>query len=165
MIHFTIENRYLTVVNKSSELIEIGLPKFLQKPLGFSNEDIKLNMILNLFSFSIECNEKYVAQNEIEVCNQIPGVMVLYANFVQHSIVGNNFYPILKIIPTNINQETKEQQYTSMHFDHLEFIKCNVNYLDNMKFELRGLDGGLIEFGNDRRVVLNIVIKNPNKKL
>ena len=48
-----------------------------------------------------------------------------------------------------------------MHFDHLGFLKCNVNYLDNMKFELRGLDGYLIEFGNDRRIVLNIVIKNP----
>ena len=147
------------IINKSKKEIEIGLPKFLKKPLGFhddTNDD-------NTFSFSlnISANEKYVVLNKIEMCYQIPGVMVLYANFVQHSIVGNNFYPILKIIPTNITQETEDQQYTSIHFDHLEFIKCNVNYLDNMKFEFRGLDGELIEFGNDRRVVLNIVIKNP----
>ena len=165
MIQFTMEDKYLTIMNKSTEQIAISLPKFLQKPLGFINEETNnfynSNKISDLFSFGIGGNEKYVAQNKIEVCNQIPGVMVLYANFVQYSIVGNNFYPILKIIPTNINQETKEQQYTSMYFDHLEFIKCNVSYLDNMKFELRGLDGELIEFGNDRRVVLNIVIKNP----
>ena len=107
MIQFKIENRYLTIINKSPELIQVGLPEFLKKPLGYNNEDIILNKVLNLFSFNVGGNEKYVAQNKIEVCNQIPGVMVLYANFVQHSIVGNNFYPILKIIPTNVNQETK----------------------------------------------------------
>ena len=40
-------------------------------------------------------------------------------------------------------------------------MKCNVDYLDNMKIELRRLDRDLIEFNDKRRVVLNIVIKNP----
>ena len=85
--------------------------------------------------------------------------MICYANFVQHSIIGDKFYPILRIIPT-IGQ-SKQNDYCSIHFEHLEFIKCNVDYLDNMKIQLRRLDGDLIEFDNKNRVVLNIVIKNP----
>ena len=171
-IRFEIEDGCFSIINSTQEPIVVHMPKFLLEPLGLHNltkdqSSVYFNFskILDTFSIGVNRNSKFVSPKKMELCKQIPGVMVLYANFVQHSIVGNNFYPILKIIPTNINQETKEQQYTSMHFDHLEFIKCNVNYLDNMKFELRGLDGGLIEFGNDRRVVLNIVIKNPNKKL
>ena len=85
--------------------------------------------------------------------------MICYANFVQHSIVGDKFYPILRIIPT-IGQ-SKQNDYCSIHFEHLEFIKCNVDYLDNMKVELRRLDGALIEFDDEKSVILNIVIKNP----
>ena len=72
-----------------------------------------------------------------------------------------NFTQLLKIkiIPT-IGQ-SKQNDYCSIHFKHLEFIKCNVDYLDNMKIELRRLVGDLIEFDNENRVVLNIVIKNP----
>ena len=79
--------------------------------------------------------------------------------FVQHSIIGDKFYPIFRVIPT-IGQST-QNDYCSIHFEHLEFIRCNVDYLDNMKIELRRLDGNLIEFNDDRRVILNIVIKNP----
>ena len=165
---FEIQDKCFTIINDSTEPIVFQMPKFLQEPLGLYNlkKDesdmfIHVNEALDTLSIGVDKNNKFVAPNQLKLCKQIPGVMVLYANFVQHSIVGNNFYPILKIIPTNYNRETKEQNYTSMYFDHLEFIKCNVNYLDNMKFELRGLDGDLIEFGNNRRIVLNIVIKNP----
>ena len=57
--------------------------------------------------------------------------------------------------------QLRQNDYCSTHFEHLEFIKCNVDYLDNMKIELRRLDGDLIEFDNEKRVVFNIVIKNP----
>ena len=77
----------------------------------------------------------------------------------QHSIVGDKFYPILRIFPT-IGQ-SKQNDYCSIHFEHLEFIKCNVDYLDNMKIELRRLEGDLIEFDDEKSVILNIVIKNP----
>ena len=101
----------------------------------------------------------YEAPQPIDIYKLYPGVMICYANFVQHSIIGDKFYPILRIIPT-IGQ-SKQSDHCSIHFEHLEFIKCNVDYLDSMKIELRRLDVDLIEFNNEQRVVLNIVIKNP----
>ena len=104
-------------------------------------------------------NLLYEAPQPIDIFKLYPGVVICYANFVQHSIIGDIFHPILRIIPT-IGQ-SKQNDYCSIHFEHLEFIKYNVDYLDNMKIELRILDGDLIEFDNKNRVVLNIVIKNP----
>ena len=100
----------------------------------------------------------FEAPQPIDIYKLYPGVMICYANFVQHSIIGDKLYPIFRIIPT-IGQST-QNDYCSIHFEHLEFVRCNVDYLDSMKIELRRLDGDLIEFNDDRRVVLNIVIKN-----
>ena len=167
-VRFEIEDKHLVIVTSAHAAIAISIPKFVIEILGLrdleldiTNPYFTINQTSDTITIGIDKDSKYVSPDKIQLCKRILRVMVLYTNFVQHSIVGNNFYPILKIVPTNYNKEKKEQDYTSIHFDHLEFIKCNVNYLDNMKFELRGLDGDLIEFGNDRRIVLNIVIKNP----
>ncbi len=113
----------------------------------------------NYHFFAARNYSVYQAPQPIDLYKLYPGVMICYANFVQHSIVGDKFYPILRIIPT-IGQ-SKQNGYCSIHFVHLEFIKCNVDYLDNMKIELRRLDGDLIEFDDEKSVVLNIAIKNP----
>lgn len=167
-IKFGIIDGCFTVVNKTIAPFIFSIPNYLKNLLGFQEVQEKIeNMFLNekdrLATTSIRIRERdiFMASNKIQIRVLTPEVMVLYANFVEHSIVGNNFYPILKIMPTNFNKSTKNEDYTSMHFDYLQFIKCNTSYLDNMKFELRGLDGDLIEFGNERRIVLNIVIKNP----
>ena len=109
--------------------------------------------------FGVRHYSLYEAPQPIDIVKLYPGVMICYANFVQHSIVGDKFYPILRIIPTM--GQSRQNDYCSIHFEHLELTKCNVDYLDNMKIELRRLDGDLIEFDNEKREVLNIIIKNP----
>ena len=62
---------------------------------------------------------------------EYPNIMLCYANFVKHSIVGNSYFPILKMIP--IQFPTKDN-YISVHFDHLEFVKTYVEYLKKIAF-------------------------------
>ena len=163
---FEMDNEYLKIINRSMERISLFIPKFLLNPLGLYGPKMKEDILarINITSDGLSIgvmNGEYKAPEPMNVCQDVPGVMVLYANSVQHSIVGSNFYPILKIMPTHNTNDEEKPGYTTIHFEHLEFIKCNVHYLDNMKFEFRGLDGKLINFGDEGRIILNIVIKNP----
>ena len=99
---------------------------------------------------------KYIAPNPINVMYYNPDVMLCYTNFVKHSIVGNSYFPILKIIPI---ETPSKDDYVSVHFDHLEFIKTNVEYLKNLHFEFRHLNGNVIEFVDNKKVILNLVVK------
>ena len=56
--------------------------------------------------------------------------------------------------------QSRQNDYCSIHFEHLEFIKCNVDYLDNMNIKLRRLDGDLIEFDNGKRVTRELGQEN-----
>ena len=163
---FEMDNGYLKIINLSSDRVSLFIPKFLLNPLGLHGPKLRddvlarINMTSDGLSIGV-MNGEYIAPEPMNVCQEVPGVMVLYANTVQHSIVGSNFYPILKIMPTHNTTEVVKPGYTTIHFDHLEYIKCNDRYLDNMKFEFRGLDGRLINFSDEGRIILNIVIKNP----
>ena len=131
----------------------LGMYDYPEKELGRIVEQD------NYVTLALKKERLFEAPQLIDIYKLYPGVMICYANFIQHSIIGDKLYPIFRIIPT-IGQST-QNNYCSIHFEHLEFIRCNVDYLDSMKIELRRLDGDLIEFNDDRRVVLNIVIKNP----
>ena len=148
---------------KTEQSFVIGFPESLCPILGmYDYPQGKVSRIFegdNYHMFAVKKDSLFEVPQPIDIYKLYQSVMICYANFVQHSIIGDKFYPILRIIPT-IGQ-SKQNDYCSIHFEHLEFIKCNVDYLDNMKIELRRLDGDLIEFNDKRGVVLNIGIKNP----
>ena len=54
----------------------------------------------NYHMFAVHKDSLYEAPQPIDIYKLYPGVMICYANFVQHSIIGDKFYPILRIIPT-----------------------------------------------------------------
>ena len=159
VLYFDNINGFLGITAKTEQIFIIGFPKSLCPILrmydyseGEASRIVKAN---NYHMFAV----KRDSPQPIDIYKLYPGVMICYANFVQHSIIRDKFYTILRIIPT-IGQ-SKQNDYCSIHFEHLEFMKCNVDYLDNMKIEFRRLDGDLIEFDYKKRVVLNIAIKNP----
>ena len=163
IVYFDNVNGFLRITAKTKQNFIIGFPKSLCPILGMydypQGEQGRVFDKNNYHFFGVRHYSLYDAPQPIDIFKLYPGVMICYANFIQHSIVGDKFYPILRIIPTM--GQSRQNDYCSIHFEHLEFIKCNVDYLDNMKIELRRLDGDLIEFDNEKRVVLNIVIKNP----
>ena len=142
ILYFDNINGFLRITAKTEQVVIIGFPKSLCPILGMYDYPLSENQRVfdekNYHFFAVRNNSLYEAPQPIDIYKLYPGVMICYANFVQHSIVGDKFYPILRIIPT-IGQ-SRQNDYSSINFEHLEFIKCNVDYLDNMKIELRRLD-------------------------
>ena len=163
ILYFDNIKGFLRIAAKTEQSFIIGFPKSLSLILGMydypQGEATRTFKADNYHMFAVKKDSLYEAPQPIDIYKLYPGVMICDANFVQHTIIGHKFYPILRIIPT-IGQ-SKQNDYCSIHFEHLEFIKCNVDYLDNMKIQLRRLEGDPIEFNDEGRVVLNIVIKNP----
>ena len=84
--------------------------------------------------------------------------MICYANFVKHSEIGDEFYPVLKIIPINRGEE--EDKYVTEHFENLEYLMCNTTRLDLLHFQLKRLDGELINFETNEKIMINLAIQN-----
>ena len=168
IIKFSVIKNHFKVIAKSKQGISVDVPKEFREILGLldcaENTDSNLDLICNrledenYYRILLDRQNQFVAPEPINIYKHYPGVIVCYSNFVQHSIMGDSFYPIFKIIPTS---SLNNGDYTSIHFDNLEYVKCNMEHLDRLKFELRRLDGDLIEFSNNRKVILNIVVKNP----
>ena len=152
VVYFDNINELLRITAKTKRNFIIGFPKSLCPILGMydypQGEQTRVFDEKNYHFFGVRHYSLYEAPQPIDFFKLYPGVMICYDNFVQHSIVGEKFYPILRIIPTM--GQSRQNDYCSIHFESLEFIKCNVDYLDNMKIELRRLDGDLIEFDNKK---------------
>ena len=148
--HFQIDSKMDEVMNpqrKANNNFEVHL----KKPL-YLNQGAKI--ALTDISFPNKVS-KTPEQGE----NPEPGVMVCYTNFITHSPIGDQFYPVLKMIP--LHNAPDEDNYASIHFENLEFIKCNTTRLSILHFQFRRLDGELIDFNDDGRIVMNLAIKNP----
>ena len=155
-------NKYgtLQIISTSAEPIVMSFPIEFEKNLGFDSKRKYINTNIsddnNFFEIIILKNLIYTAPKPINLMYNHPNVMLCHANFVQHSIVGDSYFPILKIIPT---ETLSSDNYISLHFDHLEFIKTNVKYLKDLHFQLKQLNGDFIEFADNSKVILNIAIK------
>ena len=121
---FTAKEGKLQLVSKHNDSIICQFPIEFMNILGFNTDKTYYKYVRikdNNFEMLIKNNEKYTAPNPINVMYYYPNVMLCYTNFVKHSIVGNSYFPILKIIP--IPPTPSKDEYYSAHFDHLEFIK------------------------------------------
>ena len=159
LLDFNLTNDKLQIDSKHDTTIRCRFPMKLIHVFGINTDtsfyklmDIKKNYVDVL----IKKDRKYVAPNPINVMYYNPDVMLCYTNFVKHSIVGNSYFPILKIIPI---EKPSDDDYISVHFDHLEFIKTNVEYLKDLHFEFRHLNGDFIEFVDNKKIILNLVVK------
>ena len=94
-----------------------------------------------------------------DVYGLYPGVMVCYASFIKHSIIASEFYPIFRLIP--VRRDEGEGKYVSISFNNLEFIKCNTSRLDILRFQLKRLDGEFIDFADNKKIIMTLVIQNP----
>ena len=94
----------------------------------------------------------------MDIMRDYPGVMLCHTNFVEHSIVGNSFLPVLKIVPT---QSSSKNDYISTHFDNLEFVKPNRNALKELHFQFKDLSGQFIEFDEPekKKIILNFAVR------
>ena len=126
--HFKVEragNRF-----NRSLVVRIRVPHEIRLLLGIrQDEDIVLS----------DRSGQFISRDRLDPHYLYPGVMICYTNFVNHSVIGDQFYPVLKVIPINRGEE--EDNYVTTHFENLEYIKCNTTRLDLLHFQLKRLDG------------------------
>ena len=158
IVKFNNKNEKLEIISTHNNSIVFEFPIEFENILGFDINTLSkaLDVKDNYISIILLKETNYIATNPINVMYDYPNVMLCYANFVKHSIIGNSFLPILKMIPT---RSLTKDNYISVHFDHLEFIKTNIEYLKDLHFELRRLDGTFIEFADNQKIILNCVVK------
>ena len=146
--HFKVErtrNRY-----KRSLVVRIKVRHEIRLLLGIrQDEDIVLT----------DGSGQFISHEHLDPHYLYLGVMICYANFVNHSVIGDEFYPVLKVIPINRGEE--EDNYVTTHFENLEYIKCNTSRLDLLHFQLKRLDGELINFETNEKIMMNLAIQNP----
>ena len=159
ILKFNSNNEKLEIISTHNNSIVLEFPIEFKNILGFDTDipsnflEIKNNKFISVILLK---NSKYVTNNPINVMYKYPNAMLSHANFVKHSIVGNSYFPILKMIPI---PSPNKDNYISVHFDHLEFVKTNVEYLKDLHFELRQLNGDFIEFADNRKTIINCVVK------
>ena len=159
VLKFSLNNDKLQIDSTHVDAIICKFPMEFKNIFGFDTNILSTELYVlknRICILLLPEKPKYVASNPIDVMHDYPNIMLCYANFVKHSIVGNTYFPILKMIPTETPSEDK---YTSVHFDHLEFIKTNIEYLKDLHFQLRRLDGNFIEFDDNKKIILNLVVK------
>lgn len=159
-VKFSESNKRLKIESLSDNVYTfIKIPNNFLNILGLNNNIDKskaLKIGNNNTEISISKNQPYIGSDPINVMYNYPSVMLCHTNFVQHSIIGDSFSPVFKIIPT---ENVSFSNYISVHSENLEFIKTNSLYLKNLHFQLKNLDNELIEFADDRKIIINFVVK------
>ena len=82
----------------------------------------------------------------------------LYTNIAKPSCLGGGLHHLLKVIPVS---HQSSDSYTTIQFQHPEFIDISTTDVQYIDFELRTYNGNLVEFANDKAVTyLNLTIKD-----
>ncbi len=183
---FCIEKRFIKTTDELIEAMYNGMSKDLQSLIQISahKDRFKVKRVGNQFNRSLvvrirvpheirlllgisqdddivlaDESNQFISDERLDPHYLYPGVMICYANFVNHSVIGDEFYPVLKVIP--INRAEEQDNYVTTHFENLEYIKCNTSRLDLLHFQLKRLDGELINFETNEKIMMNLAIQNP----
>lgn len=154
LLNLGVENNHLTIETRETTnqhypfIVKtvIKAPPKIRSLYGFP-EDGKIDL-------GDEHNHFYRSSQPIDLYALYPGVMMCYANFIKHSIVGDNFFPLLKMIP--LKRIDEEDNYITIHFKNLDYKICNTSRLEKLRFELRRLDGEPIQFETNQKMIYNL---------
>ena len=154
-IEFSIRDGYLIITRKSEEDLvnmRVIIPGGTKNILG-----INLNREIVLPTEG----SKFMADRPVNLYALYPGIMMCYTNFITHSMVGSDFYPLCRTIPL-ADKSSREDEYISVHFDNLEFHKINTSRLDFMQFQFKRINGDFVNFDDSsQKMIVNLTIRNP----
>lgn len=93
----------------------------------------------------------------------IPHTLFLYSNIVEPSIIGNQYAPILKIVPHEDDSDSLMYHHEIKNLEYMNLKNTNFSILE---FEIRDAAGNLIDFRQDYPTIVNLLFKkfeNDNK--
>ena len=126
--------------------------------------------------FGSDVTEKIVKKNvgtkaegELNLAALVPSSIVVYADMVAPSIVGNSYQPILCVIsvPKNvINDENTIDNMTTLDFTHPQFCTVNVSLISTIRIMLRKIDGNPLSFYDPKNEGFHIdLLFRPKQKM
>lgn len=81
-----------------------------------------------------------------------PEYLMVYANIIDHNIVGNKMVKLLRIVPLS---KHKENTYDTIEFSKPEYHSLESTYFDSVDIEIRDHAGSLVNF-IDKKNVMNL---------
>lgn len=90
--------------------------------------------------------------NNVDVNRLKPEYLMVYANIIDHNIVGNKMVKLLKIVPIT---KYKENTYDTVEFSKPEYHSLESTYFDSIDIEIRDHAGCLVNF-IDKKNVMNL---------
>ena len=154
IIHFQVSDRHLVIekICEQKRSIIVKLQPETKALLGISlNRDIEL-----------PCQgARFLGDKPINLHALYPGVMMCYTNFIKHSMIGSDFYPLFRTIPV-AGISNQDDEYISVHFDNLEFHRINTSRLDSLHFQFKKINGDFVKFeDSSQKMIVNLSIRNP----
>ena len=130
------------------------IPKEFSRIFGYNSAQ-KSSKNDDYFVIKVYRANDYIFDEPMMVNDYYPNYLLCYSNIVEPTIIGSIYANILKVIPTKLNNT----RYTTTEFDNIDYMKLNCRILDNLHFEFRSHDGELIDFVNNDKIVLHLVVK------
>lgn len=160
----TIDELGRAVINFNYDDCTLALGLHVTKVLGFHTGVITQFqgsdwMMMKPYSTS---PKQLVFESPINTDYLRPNYFIVYSNIVQPSIIGNQFSPILKVVPIQNSRE----YFKLYDFKQREFYNIANTEITEIKMELRTHDGEFVNFLSDQHVVMNLQFTNeinPNK--
>ena len=154
-IRFHMSNRHLVI--KRTHEQELKRVIIIFQPETKRLLGIRLNRDVEL----PRSGAKFIGDKPIDLYALYPGVMMCYTNFIRHSMIGGDFYPLFRTIPV-ADKSNRDDEYTSVHFDNFEFHKINTSQLDLLDFQFKRINGDFVNFeDSSQKTIVNLTIRNP----
>lgn len=134
----------------------IALPIRLAYQLGYRDVPTNGNHALITIRSGMVSEAQFSADHDF----WLPETIMIYSNFTAPVMVGTNFNRVMKIFPVRL-EDAESSSHVTAEDHHLDFHPIEQASLMGLNFQLRGLDGKLIDFEEKHRprVLLTLLIR------
>lgn len=106
--------------------------------------------------YQLKKGDTHEFESNINYKAWVPNYMLLYANFIEYSPFGSSVVPVLRVIPLE-QQNKSNYSYRFYEPKKDEYHPVTFSQVQNVQFQLRTIDGRLIEFQReDVKVILSL---------
>ena len=137
----------------------IFLPNRLSDILGYEAEHSGYHIV------SLNTKDKIQKQSlpkPSQIHKYYPAYCSVYCSDIESTIMGDNFYQLLRISPLSPHIKG---QFQFCEYSVLEFVPLKVGFLSNLHIYLRDPSGDLLQFTNDTSpVTASLIIRRRQEK-
>lgn len=124
--------------------------------LMIMGEHLRTSDVKETKEYNFETAIPSVISSTINFKQLFPHTILVYSNIVKPSIVGDQYAPLLRIVP---NENENNDVIRHYHVQHLDFIPLHVTQFSEINFQLRDSSGNFFGFENDGEVGISLLFK------